>query len=46
MREERMLGHFVGSELTSDALFEIERREIKRLTDGEIEDKEITGKEV
>jgi len=38
MREERMLGYFVGFEFTGDALFEIDRfrrkesREIKPLT--------------
>jgi site-specific DNA-methyltransferase (adenine-specific) len=47
MREERMLGYFVGFEFTSDALFEIDRfrrkegREIKPLTVREILDEEI-----
>ena len=42
MREERMLGHFVGFEFTGDALFEIHRfrrkegREIRPLTVREI----------
>ena len=47
MREERMLGYFVGFEFTRDALFEIDRfrrkegREIKPLTVREILDEEI-----
>jgi hypothetical protein len=47
MREERMLGYFVGFEFTGDALFEIDRfrrkegREIKPLTVQEILDEEI-----
>jgi adenine specific DNA methylase Mod len=47
MREERMLGYFVGFEFTGDALFEIDRfrrkegREIKSLTVREILDEEI-----
>jgi hypothetical protein len=47
MREERMLGYFVGFEFTGDALFEIDRfrrkegREIKPLTVREILDEEI-----
>lgn len=50
MREERMLGYFVGFEFTGDALFEIDRfrrkegREIKPLTVREILDEEIAGK--
>lgn len=50
MREERMLGYFVGFEFTGDALFEIDRfrrkegREIKALTVREIRDKEIARK--
>jgi hypothetical protein len=49
MREERMLGYFVGFEFTSDALFEIDRfrrkegREINPLTVREILDEEIGG---
>lgn len=49
MREERMLGYFVGFEFTGDALFEIDRfrrkegREIKPLTVSEILNEEITG---
>ena len=47
MREERMLGYFVGFEFTGDALFEIDRfrrkegREIKALTVREILDEEV-----
>ena len=47
MREERMLGYFVGFEFTGDALFEIDRfrrkegREIKPLTVREILDEEV-----
>jgi site-specific DNA-methyltransferase (adenine-specific) len=47
MREERMLGYFVGFEFTRDALFEIDRfrrkegQEIKPLTVREILDEEI-----
>jgi DNA modification methylase len=47
MREERMLGYFVGFEFTGDALFEIDRfrrkegREIKPLTVREILDEEM-----
>jgi DNA modification methylase len=47
MREERMLGYFVGFEFTGDARFEIDRfrrkegREIKALTVREILDEEI-----
>jgi site-specific DNA-methyltransferase (adenine-specific) len=47
MREERMLGYFVGFEFTGDALFEIDRfrrkegREIKTLTVREILDEEV-----
>src|SRR5437763_531065 len=47
IREERMLGYFVGFEFTGDALFEIDRfrrkegREIKALTVQEILDEEI-----
>lgn len=47
MREERMLGYFVGFDFTGDALFEIDRfrrkegREIKPLTVREILDEEI-----
>jgi DNA modification methylase len=50
MREERMLGYFVGFEFTGDALFEIDRfrrkegREIKLLTVREILDEEIATK--
>lgn len=50
MREERMLGYFVGFEFTGDALFEIDRfrrkegRKIKPLTVREILDEEIAGK--
>lgn len=50
MREERMLGYFVGFEFTGDALFEIDRfrrkegREIKPLTVREILDEEIAEK--
>ena len=49
MREERMLGYFVGFEFTGDALFEIDRfrrnegREIKSLTVREILDEEINA---
>jgi hypothetical protein len=49
MREERMLGHFVGFEFTGDALFEIDRfrrkegREIKPLTVREILAKEMSS---
>lgn len=49
MREERMLGYFVGFEFTGDALFEIDRfrrkegREIKALTVREILDEEIAA---
>lgn len=49
MREERMLGYFVGFEFTGDALFEIDRfrrkegREIKPLTVREVLDQEITA---
>jgi site-specific DNA-methyltransferase (adenine-specific)/adenine-specific DNA-methyltransferase len=49
MREERMLGYFVGFEFTGDALFEIDRfrrkegREIKPLTVREILSEEITN---
>jgi len=51
MREERMLGYFVGFEFTGDALFEIDRfrrkegREIKTLTVREILNEEISGVE-
>ena len=47
MREERMLGYFVGFESTGDALFEIDRfrretgLEIKPLTVREILDEEV-----
>ena len=47
MRDERMLGYFVGFEFTTDALFEIDRfrrkegRQIKVLTVREILDEEI-----
>ena len=47
MREERMLGYFVGFEFTGDALLEIDRfrrkegREIKPLTVLQILDEEI-----
>ena len=47
IREERMLGYFVGFEFTGDARFEIDRfrrkegREIKALTVGEILDEEV-----
>ncbi len=47
MREERMLGYFVGFDFTGDALFEIDRlrrkegREIKPLTVREILDEEM-----
>jgi DNA modification methylase len=47
MREERMLGYFVGFEFTGDALFEIDRfrrkegREIRSLTVREILDEEV-----
>jgi len=50
MREERMLGYFVGFEFTGDALFEIDRfrrkegREIKPLTVREILDEKIERK--
>jgi DNA modification methylase len=50
MREERMLGYFVGFEFTGDALFEIDRfrrkegREIKPLTVQEILDEELGGR--
>lgn len=50
MREERMLGYFVGFEFTGDALFEIDRfrrkegREIKPLTVREILDEEVATK--
>jgi hypothetical protein len=50
MREERMLGYFVGFEFTGDALFEIDRfrrkegREIKALTVREILDEEVAQK--
>ena len=50
LREERMLGYFVGFEFTGDALFEIDRfrrkegREIKPLTVREILDEEISAK--
>jgi site-specific DNA-methyltransferase (adenine-specific) len=50
IREERMLGYFVGFEFTGDALFEIDRfrrkegREIKPLTVREILDEEIARK--
>jgi hypothetical protein len=49
MREERMLGYFVGFEFTGDALFGIDRsrrkegREIKALTVSEILDEEIAS---
>jgi hypothetical protein len=49
MREERMLGYFVGFEFTGDALFEIDRfrrkegREIRPLTVREILDEEIAS---
>jgi DNA modification methylase len=49
MREERMLGYFVGFEFTRDALFEMDRfrrkegREIRALTVREILDEEIAG---
>lgn len=48
IREERMLGYFVGFEFTGDALFEIDRfrrkegREIKTLTVREILDEEMS----
>jgi hypothetical protein len=48
MREERMLGYFVGFEFTRGALFEIDRfrrkegREIKPLTVREILDQEMS----
>jgi len=51
MREERMLGYFVGFEFTGDALFEIDRfrrkegREIRPLTVREILDHEISAHE-
>jgi DNA modification methylase len=51
IREERMLGYFVGFEFTGDALFEIDRfrrkegREIKPLTVREILEEEITSAE-
>lgn len=47
MREERMLGYFIGFDFTGDALFEIDRfrrkegREIKALTVREILDEEM-----
>ncbi|MEY2510938.1 MAG: hypothetical protein QOE26_1701 [Verrucomicrobiota bacterium] len=47
MREERMLGYFVGFDFTGDALFEIDRfrrkegREIRTLTVREILDEEM-----
>jgi hypothetical protein len=47
IREERMLGYFVGFDFTGDALFEIDRfrrkegREIKPLTVREILDEEV-----
>jgi DNA modification methylase len=50
MREERMLGYFVGFDFTGDALFEIDRfrrkegREIKPLTVREILDEELIEK--
>jgi hypothetical protein len=50
MREERMLGYFIGFEFTGDALFEIDRfrrkegREIKTLTVREILDEELADK--
>src|SRR6266436_3439060 len=49
MREERMLGYFVGFEFTRDALFEIDRfrrkegREIKTLTVREILDGDVSS---
>ena len=49
MREERMLGYFVGFEFTGDALFEIDRfrrkegREIRPLTGDEILNEEIVA---
>ena len=49
MREERMLGYFVGFEFTGDALFEIDRfrrkegREIKPVTVREILDEEVNA---
>lgn len=48
MREERMLGYFVGFDFTGDALYEIDRfrrkegREIKPLTVREILDEELS----
>lgn len=48
MREERMLGYFVGFEFSGDALLEIDRfrreegREIKPITVREILNEEIT----
>lgn len=50
IREERMLGYFVGFEFTGDALFEIDRfrrkegREIKPLTVQEILDEEVASR--
>ena len=50
IREERMLGYFVGFDFSGDALFEIDRfrrkegREIKPLTVREILDEEIATK--
>lgn len=47
MREERMLGYFVGFEFTGDAMFEIDRfrrkegREIRPMTVREILDEEV-----
>jgi hypothetical protein len=47
MREERMLGYFVGFEFTGEALFEIdrfrrkERREIRAVTVREILNEEV-----
>ena len=49
MREERMLGYFIGFDFTGDALFEIDRfrrkagREIRPLTVREILDEEISS---
>ena len=51
MREERMLGYFVGFDFTGAALFEIDRfrrkegREIKALTVREILDEEVAAKD-
>jgi hypothetical protein len=51
IREDRMLGYFVGFEFTGDALFEIDRfrrkegREIKPLTVREILAEELHAKD-